>query len=137
MLNTDTINKYLEDNALPPDEGYLLKDSGSGNFIAEWDLGIDEPTTEQLDAITIIVNLANGWKEVKELQQQMLSPETEAAWRIARYTSQNALHGQSTKENPAKIQDLLQYAQDVRDCDELATPELAIAALNALTTPSE
>lgn len=79
MLNTDTINKYLEDNSLPPNDGYLLKDAGEGVFIAEWDLEIDEPTTEQLEALTAAVEadrVIEEWKtEMFQLDMEYATPE--------------------------------------------------------------
>jgi len=82
MLNTDTINKYLEDNTLPPNEGYLLKDIGSGNFIAEWGLEIDEPTTEQLKFLTAAVEsdtVMKAWnEEISASDNNYASPKNTA-----------------------------------------------------------
>lgn len=49
MITIKRINKYLEDNGKNEDIGYLLKDSGQGNFIAEWKVeGLDKPTENTL-----------------------------------------------------------------------------------------
>jgi len=49
MINTGTVNKYLEENGKEPDTGYLLKDAGEGNFVAKWDYDdLAEPTNAQL-----------------------------------------------------------------------------------------
>lgn len=43
------INRYLEDNGLPQNEGFLLRDKGDGCFIAEWDVDIDKPSQDIID----------------------------------------------------------------------------------------
>lgn len=48
-VSIKTVNKYLSDNDKPINTGYLLKDSGDGNFIARWSVdGLDQPTVLQL-----------------------------------------------------------------------------------------
>ena len=140
MLTTDTINQYLEDNALPPDEGYLLKDAGAGVFIAVWDLAIPEPTEGHLVAILVILALAKGWRDVKAKQDELLGVETKTMWRMARHQEQLLLapQAQPLRDNPAKMMELLTYRQSVRDADETtySTPQEALDALNALTEPT-
>ena len=68
MITVDTVNRYLEDNGLPPDKGYLLKDAGEGAFIAEWNIGIPKPSTEQLNVYEAALL---DEKPLRELKAQM------------------------------------------------------------------
>lgn len=69
MLNVHTINRYLKNNGLDPDKGYLLKDKGDGVFIARWDLGISEPTTSEIDAIVVILDKETSDMAYKALRE--------------------------------------------------------------------
>jgi len=50
MLSADTVNKYLTDHGKPANVGYLLLDSGSGNYIAQWTVDIPQPTEADIAA---------------------------------------------------------------------------------------
>lgn len=48
-FSVDLINEYLVDNGKEPNKGYLTRDNGQGNFIAEWDVeGLAEPSLQKL-----------------------------------------------------------------------------------------
>ena len=81
---------------------------------------------------------AKTWTDVDNLQNGLLSVNSNVMKRVVRYQTQNDLTGKTPKENATKFQELLQYCQDVRDADETthATPDLALDALNALTEPA-
>lgn len=52
MIDVKTVNLYLKQNDKPANQGYLLKDAGEGNFIAQWNVdGLAQPTNEQLSAL--------------------------------------------------------------------------------------
>lgn len=76
------------------------------------------------------------WDDVDTLQNTLFN-STKVMRRIARYETQTALTGQSTSETETKYQELLQYCQDVRDCDNTTyeDPQDALDALNALIVP--
>lgn len=135
-----TENGYAHLTVIPKpsvDEGLIAEKDGYEFVDSEWQTKwvIRAMTAQELQD-----DIDNGWLTVKNLQKQLLSSGTDTAWRMARYTSQDALQGKSPKENSSKMQDLLQYCQDVRDCDETnypGDPEAAIDALNALSIPEE
>lgn len=53
-INVKTVNRYLSNNGKPENQGYLLKDAGSGNFISDWSVsGLSQPTTSQLATIAV------------------------------------------------------------------------------------
>lgn len=53
MLNSDTLQRYISDNS--GSGTFLIKDSGSGNYIATWDVDIAQPTNGQLSTIATIL----------------------------------------------------------------------------------
>ncbi len=77
--------------------------------------------------------ITKKWKDVRALQQDKIQA---IKWRVERYDTQKALDT-STNEKPEKYAEILQYMQDVRDCDEsnYDNADAAIDALNALVKP--
>jgi len=49
MITTRGINNWLIDKGYPANDGYLLKDSGEGNYIAEWNLDIPQPDISEIE----------------------------------------------------------------------------------------
>lgn len=57
MITTETINKYLKANGKTIDVGFLVKDSGSGNFIKSWSVtGLSKPAAADLTQYVDSVN---------------------------------------------------------------------------------
>ena len=89
-----------------------------------------------IDEAAYAASLVPTWGDVETLQNKMFGIDTEAAWRLARYKEQQQMSAQTTTETPASYQNILDYRQQIRDNDESfphETPELALAALAALT----
>lgn len=101
-----------------------------------WDTRLKTAEELQADADAIAA-LIPTWDDVDSLQNELLSVNSSVMKRIVRYETQLALTGKTPKENATKYQELLQYADDVRDNDATthATPQLALDALNALPEP--
>ena len=77
--------------------------------------------------------IAKDWEYVRCVQADFIGKVT---WRIERYETQQSL-GVGTSETAQKYTELLQYCEDVRQCDQsnYNSPQEAIDALHLLASP--
>jgi hypothetical protein len=75
MIHVDTINRYLTDNDRKPNEGYLLRDKGSGSYIAEWNIkGLPKPTRTVLKPYSTIVENERALEAVRSKRKRSYKP---------------------------------------------------------------
>ena len=110
--------------------------------IVEWPLEWgDMPTDDALLSINADADVWAGWNKVKELQRLMIVGDYNIN-DMMQIHDREVTHANTSPEDytitEAKYQEWLDYFKLIRENDEAlhATPEDAIAALNALAPPS-
>lgn len=98
MINVHTVNAYLEDNSLPIDIGYVLKDDGEGEFISQWDLLIPQPTALDLEPYHVQIQ--------KEKLAEKLKIYRDSYWQIP--TTVNGVQVFASEDEMLRINRLIE-----------------------------
>ena len=95
----------------------------------------DGNVTESVERPYTTEETAARWELVDNLQNELFNTSG-VFQRINRYKEQIEL-GDTPNDDATKYTELLQFHRDIRDCNnDYATPDLALAALNALVEPT-
>ena len=78
MSYTSQIKEYLKANSIEEDKVYshvVIQNDGdeTGNYIAEWNLDIPQPTNEQLNSYATIAESNEKWSSIRLKRNQLLA----------------------------------------------------------------
>lgn len=104
-LNANTVARYIADNS--GTGTFLLKDSGSGEYIHTWSVNIAEPTSGQL--ATIATTLADE-----------KSAAIERVWRDAELLATDYTQLADADLTVGEVSDFATYRQELRDMPGLS-----------------
>ena len=103
-LNANTVARYIADNS--GTGAFLLKDTGSGEFIHTWSVNIAQPTSGQL--ATIATTLADE-----------KAAAIERAWRDSELLSSDFTQLADADLTAGEVTDWATYRQELRDLPTL------------------
>ena len=106
MSYTSQIKEYLKANSIEEDKVYshvVIQNDGdeTGNYIAEWNLEIPQPTNEQLNSYATIAESNEKWSSIRFKRNKLLAETDFYALSDVTMTTEMSNYRQQLRDLPS------------------------------------